>query len=45
MVSNLLKVTDLLIGGPALNLGSFRAKDDWFFIIFFAKLMGLEGES
>lgn len=33
MISNLLKVTDLLSGGPALNLGSFSAKDYGFFII------------
>lgn len=33
MVSNLLKVTDLLSGGPALNIGSFSSKDHRFFII------------
>lgn len=33
MVSTLLKVLDLLSGGPALNLGSFSSKDYRVFII------------
>lgn len=33
MVSNLLKVTELLSGGPALNLGSFNSKNHRFFTI------------
>lgn len=45
MVSNLLKVTELRSGGPALNLGSFSSLKPWIFHYTLTKLMRLKDES